>query len=464
MKNRAGSIPKKPWGYKFRDILTLLIGIDGPSPVTSFQLIVLSLILVALIIVAAFFSFAETSLMALNRYRLRHQARLKKRHAIRLTHLLKRPDRLLGAILIGNTFANMLASSLATLLAVHFWGDQGAILAAIAMTMVVLLFAEITPKTIAAIYPDQVARWVALPIQWTLKILYPMVWLANVGTSALMKLLHIRVSSQISESLSREELRSVVHDTTGKLSRQYQNMLLGILDLNNLTVDDVMVPREHMSGINILRPWPEILQHIKKSNAGWMAFYRGNLNEVVGVLYLKDVAKRLLDHLAFDQKHLTAYLQDPYFVPKGTPLSVQLTYFQQHHDHAAFVVDEYGVMQGVLTLNDILEEIIGDFTSSLSVGKRLQRQADKSYLVEGSMTVREFNRHTEFELPLRGPRTLNGLIIEHLEAMPVAGVGMLIGDYPVEIVKVKENRVKLARVFPRLHHREPHHAKRSAKH
>lgn len=431
---------------------------------SSFQLVVLSLILVALIIIAAFFSFAETSLMALNRYRLRHQARLKKRHAIRLTHLLKRPDRLLGAILIGNTFANMLASSLATLLAVHFWGDQGAILAAIVMTMVVLLFAEITPKTIAAIYPDQVARWVALPIQWTLKMLYPMVWLANVGTSALMKMLHIRVSSQISESLSREELRSVVHDTTGKLSRQYQNMLLGILDLNNLTVDDVMVPREQMSGIDILRPWPEILQHIKKVNVNWVTFYRGNLNEVVGVLYLKDVAKRLLAHLVFDQKHLSTYLQEPYFVPKGTPLSVQLAYFQQHHEDAAFVVDEYGVIQGVLTLNDILEEIIGDFTSSLSVGKkRLQRQADKSYLVEGSMTVREFNRHTEFDLPLRGPRTLNGLIIEHLEAMPVPGVGMLIGEHPVEIVKVKENRVKLARVFPRLHH-EPHRTKRSSKH
>lgn len=427
---------------------------------TSFQLAIITFVLITLILIAAFFSFAETSLMALNRYRLRHQARLKKKSAIRLTQLLKRPDRLLGAILIGNTFANMLASSLATLIAVHFWGDQGAILAAIGMTVIVLFFAEITPKTIAAIYPDQIARWVGLPIQWTLKLLYPMVWLANVSTGALMKLLHIRVSSQISESLSREELRSVVHEATGKLSRQYQNMLLGILDLNNLTVDDVMLPREHMQGIDVLQPWPTILQQIKKTKLSWVTFFRSNVNEVVGVLYWRDIAKRLLDQQAFDATQLSAFLQDPYFVPKGTPLSVQFAYFQQHHDHAAFVVDEYGMIQGVLTLNDILEEIVGDFTSSLSVGKRLQRQADQSYLVEGSMTVREFNRHTEFELPLRGPRTLNGLIIEHLEAMPVSGTAVLIADYPIEIVKVKENRVKLARVFPRLHeHRHTHSGK-----
>lgn len=420
------------------------------TPVSSFQLIVLSIILVSLLLIAAFFSFAETSLMALNRYRLRHQVRLKKRYAVRLMHLLKRPDRLLGAILIANTFANMLASSLATLLAVHFWGDKGAILAAIIMTMVVLLFAEITPKTIAALYPDQTARWVALPIQWTLKILYPAVWLANVSTAALMRLLHIRVSSVVHESLTREELRSVVHDTTGKLSRQYQNMLLSILDLNNLRVEDVMQPREHLSGIEVSSAWPVILDEIKKCQSNWIMFYHGNMNEVVGVLYLRDAAQRLMNKAPFDEKHLKAYLSEPYFVPSGTPLSVQLSYFQQHHDHLAFVVDEYGVIQGALSLHDILEEIIGDFTSGLSLGKQLQAQADKSYLVNGSMTVREFNRRTMFELPLKGPRTLNGLIIEYLEAMPVAGTTILIADYPIEIVEVKENRVKLARVFPRL--------------
>lgn len=418
---------------------------------SSIQFVVLSVLLFSLIFIAAFFSFAETSLMALNRYRLRHEMRLRKRHAIRLTHLLKRPDRLLGAILIGNTFANMLASSLATLLAVHFWGDRGAILAAILMTLIVLFFAEITPKTIAAIYPDQVARWVALPTQWTLRILYPAVWLANICTGFLMRLLHIRASSVVNESLTREELRSVVHDTRGKLSRQYQHMLLSILDLNNLRVEDVMQPREHLDGIDMTRPFPDILNQIKIKKTNDIIFYRANINEVVGVLYLRDAALRLMDKVPFDQEHLQAYLSDPYFVPAGTPLSVQLTYFQQHHDHLAFVVDEYGVIQGALSLNDILDEIIGDFTSSFTLGKQLQQQADKSYLVNGSMTVREFNRRTAFELPLKGPRTLNGLIIEYLEAMPVAGTAVLIADHPIEIIEVKENRVKLARIFPRLH-------------
>lgn len=414
-------------------------------------MISLSLVLLSLLLIAAFFSFAETSLMALNRYRLRHLARLKRRYAMRIVVMLKHPDRLLSAILIGNTFANMFASSLATLLAVHFWGDKGVILAAVTMTILVLLFAEILPKTIAALYPDQVARWVAMPTQWTLKLLHPLVWLANVSTHAIMRLFHIRVSSNSIESLSREELRSVVHETTGKLSREYQNMLLGILDLNNLTVDDVMITREHMVGIDIASPWPLIVERLRKLSHGFVVFYRDTLNEVVGVLYLRDVVSPLLTGTAFDADLLQKSLQAPYFVPEGTPLSVQLSYFQQHHDTLAFVVDEYGEIQGMLTLNDIMEEIIGDFTSTMTVGKRLQLQADSSYLADGSLTVREFNRHTGFELPLRGPRTLNGLIIECLEAMPVSGVAVLIHDYPVEIVQVKDNRVKLARVFPRWH-------------
>ncbi len=412
------------------------------------QLVSLFLILVSLVLVAAFFSLAETSLMALNRYRLRHQVRLKRRYAIRITSLLKRPDRLLGAILIGNTFANMLASSLATLLAVHFWGDTGAILAAVLMTVIVLLFAEITPKTIAALYPDQVSRWVAIPTQLTLKCLYPAVWLANVATTALMRLIGIRPSGQFIESLTREELRSVVHDTAGKLSREYQNMLLGILDLNNLTVDDVMISRERMVGIDVLWPHVEMIEKLKKIKSNSVTFYRGHMNEVVGVLLLRDVVNYFLTGAALSERTLKQLLKEPYFVPQGTPLSVQLSYFQQHHDVLAFVVDEYGEIQGSLTLNDILEEIIGDFTSSLTKGKRLQQQADQSYLVDGSMTVREFNRNTGFELPLKGPRTLNGLIIEHLEALPVERSAVLINNYPIEILEVKDNRVKRARVFP----------------
>lgn len=376
---------------------------------------------------------------------------MKRRYAMRLLHMLKRPDRLLGAILIGSTFANMMASSLATLLAVHFWGDEGALIAAVIMTVIILIFAEITPKTLAALYPDRVARWVAFPIQYLLKFLYPAVWLANAATNSFLRLLRIRISNYSVEPLTREELRSVVYDTAGKISRQYQNMLLGILDLNNLTVDDVMVPRHDITGIDIELSWEMMVQQLKKLNQDWVPFYRENVNQIIGVLYMRDVLRVMLTQDKFDKEWLQQFLQEPYFVPEGTPLNVQLAYFQQSQGgKIAFVVDEYGEIQGLLTLNDILEEIVGDFTSSMSNGKRLQLQQDGSYLVDGAMTVREFNRLTEWELPQHGPRTLNGLIVEHLEALPQAATAMLIVGYPIEVVQVRENRVKLARVFPKL--------------
>lgn len=416
---------------------------------SQLQLVLFSLCLVILILLAAFFSCAETSLMALNRYRLRHQARLKQRYAIRLLNMLKRPDRLLGAILIGNTFANMVASSLATLLAVQFWGDVGALLVAILLTFIVLIFAEIAPKTLAALYPDVIARWMALPVQWVLKVLYPAVWVANAITNGLLSLFSVKVTNQMAEPLSREELRSLVYDTAGKMSRQYQTMLLGILDLNKLTVDDVMVPKHEIIGINIEQSWEDTLKQMQKTKQEWMPIYRHHLDQVIGVLYLQDVAKQLLQSTNFNIDALLQLLHEPYFVPEGTPLSVQLNYFQQSAEKVAFVVDEYGEMRGLLTMTDILEEIVGDFTTSIANGKRIESQPDGSYLADGACTIREFNRATQFELPVSGPRTLNGLLIEHLEALPHIGTTVLIANYPIEIIQVKENRVKLARVFQR---------------
>jgi Mg2+/Co2+ transporter CorB len=419
------------------------------------QIITFSLILIVLILLAAFFACAETGLMAVNRYRLRHKARMKKTYAIRLLKLLRRPDRLLAAILIGSTFANMIASSLATLIAFHFWGDEGALLAAIVLTLIVLIFVEIAPKTLAAIYPDKVARWVAYPIQIVMKVLYPLVWLANAITNALLRVLHISVTSYSVEPLTREELRSVVYETSGKISRQYQNMLLGILDLNKLTVDDVMIPRHEISGIDIEQPWNAIIDQISKFHTDWVPVYRENVNQVIGVLYTRDVLRLLLAQTSITKELLMQFLQEPYFVPEGTSLNAQLAYFQQSLDKVAFVVDEYGEIQGLLTLNDILEEIVGDFTSSITAGKRIQSQPDGSFLVDGSMTIREVNRATEWELPVGGPRTINGLIVEYLETMPQTGIAMMIAGYPIEIIQVKDNRVKLARIY--LRHEEKDH-------
>lgn len=417
---------------------------------SHFQVVLFSFILISLILLAAFFACAETALMAVNRYRLRHRARMRKRYAVHLLQMLKRPDRLLGAILIGSTFTNMLASSLATLIAFHFWGDEGALLSAIGLTFIVLIFAEITPKTLAAIYPDQMARWVVYPIQIILRLLYPAVWIANAITNGLLKLLHVRIGNYTIEPLSREELRSVVYETSGKISRQYQNMLLGILDLNKLTVDDVMVPRHEINGIDIKQPWHVIVNQIGRFQQEWAPVYRDNVNQIIGVLHTHDILRSLLAQNTFNKESLQQFLQEPYFVPEGTSLSIQMGHFQRSHDKIAFVVDEYGEIQGLLTLNDILEEIVGDFTSSVTAGKRIQVQPDGSYLVDGAMTVREFNRATEWELPLRGPRTINGLIVEHLEALPHTGTTVLIAGYPIEIIHVKENRVKLARIFPKL--------------
>ncbi|RDI44835.1 HlyC/CorC family transporter [Aquicella lusitana] len=416
---------------------------------SHFQIIFFSFLLISLVLLAAFFSCAETALMAVNRYRLRHKARMKKRYAIHLLQLLKRPDRLLGAILIGSTFANVLASSLATLIAFHFWGDNGALLAAFLLTFVILIFAEITPKTLAAIYPDRVSRWVLYPIHLVLKLLYPMVWFANTISNGFLRCMHIRVGTHSVEPLSREELRSVVYDTTGKISRQYQNMLLSILDLSKLTVDDVMIPRHEIMGIDIEQPWEKMVEQINRIHHEGAPVYRGNVDQLVGVLYVRSVLQPLLAQNTMDNEVLQQLIQPPYFVPEGTPLNIQLAYFQQSHHKMAFVVDEYGEIQGMLTLNDILEEIVGDFTSSVSAGKRIELQPDGSYLTEGTVTVREFNRATEWDLPLRGPRTLNGLIVEYLETLPRSGTAVLIADHPIEIVQVKENRVKLARIFPK---------------
>lgn len=418
---------------------------------TNLQITLFAVLLIVLILMAAFFSIAETGLMAVNRYRLRHHARLKKAYAIRVLHLLKRPDRVLGVILIGSTFANIIASSLATLLALHFWGERGAILAAIALTFIVLIFAEIAPKTVAALYPEKIARLVSWPIQICLKVLYPAVWCANAITNGLLRLINVNVTNRTVEPLSKEELRSVVYDTSGKISRQYQNMLLSILDLSKLTVDDAMIPRNEISGIDIEQPFEQLMENIRKHHQDWIPVYRENVNQIIGVLYTHEMLQLLFSKTEMSKELLEQFLQEPYFVPSGTSLNVQLAYFQQSHDKVAFVVDEYGEIQGLLTLNDILEEIVGDFTSSLAGGKRLQQQGDNSYLVDGAMSVREFNRRTEWELPLSGPRTINGLIVEYLESLPHTGISVLITGYPIEIIQVKDNRVKLAKISPQIH-------------
>jgi Mg2+/Co2+ transporter CorB len=407
-------------------------------------------LLVFLILLSGFFSAAETALMAINRYRLRHKAKMQKHYAILILKLLKRPDRLLGMILIGNCVANIFASSLATLLAIHFMGNDGVALFAVVLTLIILVFAEVAPKTVAALYSEKVARVVAYPVLILLKLFYPLVWFINTLSNGLLHLLHVKVSGQIAEPLSREELRSAVFEGTGKVPHQYQRMLLGILDLNKVTVDDVMIPRHEIIGIDLEHSWETIQKQIAQSNHDWLPVYRENINKIAGVLHVRDLLQRGLDK-QLNKDQLLKAISEPYFVPEGTLLNIQLHHFQNTNKRMAVIVDEYGEIKGLLTLKDILEEVLGEFTSSVNTAsKMIRKQSDGSFLANGAITVRELNRVTQHHLPIGGPRTLSGLIIEYLESIPHVGTCVLIGGYPIEILEVKDNRVKLARIFPQL--------------
>lgn len=415
------------------------------------QLTAFSVLLVLLVMISGFFSAAETALMAINRYRLRHQAKTKRGTAAKILKLLKRPDRLLGLILIGNNFSNIMASALATLLAVHLWGESAAIVISVILTFIILVFAEVAPKTVAAIYPDKIAKLVVWPIFILLKILYPLVWLINGISNSLLRLMGVRVTGNMIEPLSRDELRSVVYETSGRLSRDYQSMLLGILDLHKVVVDDVMLPKHQIVGIDITWPWEMIQKRLKNSEYNWLPIYQENINQILGVLHVRDLAHACLSEVQINKETLIQLLHESYFIPEGTPLNIQLLNFQRLRKRVAFIVDEYGEVKGLVTVADILEEIVGEFTTTMtSASKLIQAQADGSYLIDGAITMRELNRLTTWQLPTDGARTLNGLIVDHLEMIPKLGVCIRIADYPIEIIDVKENRVKLARVFPRL--------------
>lgn len=418
---------------------------------SHFQVTLIAICLVMLVVLSGFFSAAETGLMAINRYRLRHKARMKKKDALLILKLLKRPDRLLGMILIGNNCSNIIASALATLLAIQLFGDKAVIISTVLLTLVVLIFAEVAPKTLAALYPDQISKLVAWPVYGMLIVFYPFVWLLNGISNGLLRLLGVKLTGTGHEPISREELRSVVYETSGRISPQYQNMLLGILDLNKVSVEDVMIPRHEIMGIDLAADWKVIQKQIAQSAHDWLPVYREEINQIAGFLHLRELMHEVLSD-SLDKEKLIKLLREPYFIPEGTPLNIQLLNFQRLRRRLALVVDEYGEIQGLVSVEDILEEIVGEFTTTVTTsGKIIEKQSDGSYLVDGAITIRELNRLTQWKLPIKGPRTLNGLIIEYLEVIPkTGGLCLRIANYPIEIVEIKENRVRLARVYPKM--------------
>lgn len=402
--------------------------------------------LVFLIICSAFFSSSETGLLSLNRYRLRHLQREGHKGALRAGRLLNQPDRLLGTILVGNNVVNILAASIATVIAVNLWGDAGVAIATTGLTIALLIFGEITPKTFAALRPESIAFPASRLLSLLMALLYPVVWLTSAISNGLIRLLGVNPKERASEALSAEELRSVVREAGDDLPEQRQDMLLGILDLENVTVNDVMIPRNEIEGIDLNNPLDQIVWQLRITTHTRLPVYRDNINKIIGVIHMRQIA-RLLTLNKLTHAVLEAAAVEPYFIPEDTALSVQLLNFQKHKKRMGIVVDEYGDIEGLVTLEDILEEIVGELSDREQTEEPdILQQDEHSYEIDGSAYIREINKALGWELPSNGPKTLNGLITEILESIPEGAVCIKVDNYLVETLEIRDNRICKARL------------------
>lgn len=415
-----------------------------PHTVTLLSLLALCLVL------SAFFSGTETALMSVNRYRLRTLAQRGHRGAILAEKLLARPDRLIGLILIGNNLANNLAATLVAILVLETWGEQWVAVGAGVLTLVMLVFCEVGPKTYGALRPGPIATtssYIYTGLQW---LLYPAVWIVNRLTNAMLRLTGLRVDQQTQQTaLSREELRTVVAEAGAMIPGSHQQMLMSILDLEQITVDDIMIPRNEVVGVDIAEDWSRILEQLRETRHTRLPVYDGELDKLIGVLHMKRVANELArGRLTREMIREIAVQRGALYVPEGTSLNAQLLNFQRDRRRLGFVVDEYGDVQGLITLEDLLEEIVGEFTTDPGVAghRKVLREADGRFLVTASASIRLLNRAMKWHLPTDGPKTLSGLIVEHLETIPAQGTALRIGDYAIEVVATADNMVRTARV------------------
>jgi Mg2+/Co2+ transporter CorB len=390
-------------------------------------------------------------MMSLNRYRLKHLANTGHKGAKRVEKLLSRPDRLIGLILIGNNLVNILASAIATILGMRLYGDLGVAIATGVLTLVVLVFAEVTPKTVAALYPERVSYASSVLLLLLMKILSPLVLLVNFITNGFIRLLGLKAKHNGEDHLSSEELRTVVNEAGNLIPRRHQDMLVSILDLEHVTVNDIMVPRNEITGIDINDDWKSIVRQLTHSPHGRIVLYRDKIDEAVGMLRLREAYRLMLEKNEFNKETLLRAADEVYFIPESTPLNVQLLKFQRNKQRIGLIVDEYGDIIGLVTLEDILEEIVGEFTTSIapSLSDEITPQNDGSFLIEGATNIRDINKGLKWKLPTDGPRTLNGLILEHLEEIPESHLSVRVAGHPMEIVALEENRIKLVKVFPK---------------
>jgi len=408
--------------------------------------------LAVLLTVSGFFSMAETGMMAINRYRLRALERAGNRGARLASELLRQTDKLLSMLLAGNTLVNAVITMLVGVITIRLFGDDKIVLgiATIAVAFLILVFAEITPKVIGARFPEQTAlaaSYVLKPLvkgfSWTL-------WIANIFVRGLLWLLRIPIDPG-PQRLSMEELRFLVLESGQFMPKKHQSILVNLFDLEAITIEDVMTPRAQIEAIDLEAPTESILAQLTTAYHTRLPAYRGELGNLAGILHLRKVM-HLVRAEEFDRAALAELLAEPYFVPAGTPVFAQLQYFQENRQRIALVVDEYGELQGLVTLEDIIEEIIGEFTTTAPVKSEIEPwDKDGSALVEGSSVLRELNRKLGLALPLGGPKTLNGLILEHLRDIPEAGVALKIAGVPMEIVQTQDRVIKTVRLFrPRV--------------
>lgn len=404
--------------------------------------------LVVLIFLSAFFSSSETSLMALNRYRLRHRANEGHRGAQIAQRLLRQPDRLIGMILLGNNLVNIIAASLATLIAIRVAGEAGLVAAPFILTAIILIFAEVAPKTWAAVHPESIAYPASYVLRGLLKVCYPFVWTINKITNFLLRPLGLHTMGR-SDALSREELKTLLADSGQRIANEnFHTMLLNILELEHATVDDIMVPRNEMVGIDLDDPWEHIVADITNTFYTRLPVFQGDVDNIVGILHVRTVLHRLAAG-RLNAEVLRRAVRKPYFIPESTPLAKQLLEFQERERRMGLVVDEYGDIQGLLTLDDILEEIVGEFTTEPRPRiRRITRTRGGVYVVDGGENIRTLNRRLGWDLPTEGARTLNGLILEHLENIPEAATEVQFGDLLMRIREMQDNAVKVVEIEP----------------
>ncbi len=408
-----------------------------------------------MILLSGFFSGSETALMSLNRYRLKSLADKGHKGAILAQKLLARPDRLLGLILLGNNIVNIFAATLATIIALRLFGEVGLAIAPFTLAFVILVFSEVTPKTLAALKPERLAFPSAYVYTLIATPLSPFVWMVNIFSNALLRIIGIHPEKARKQELSADELRAVVLETRKFMPRAHSDMLLGILDLEQVSVEDIMIPRNEITGIDLNDDWKDIVHQITHSQRTRVPVFHDSIDNMAGVLHLRKVLN-LFAREELNMETLKSLIRPAYFIPAATSLTRQILNFQDNRRRSGLVVDEYGSIQGLVTLEDILEEIIGQFTTDSPTRNRgIHKQSDNSYLIDGNAHIRDINRTLNWNLPAKGPKTLNGLILEYLEIIPQPGTSLMIEGYTIEIIRANNNAVQTAKLLDNRETQEP---------